>query len=125
MGRTVTEDPDLPPYDRVITQNTGEHSFNIRIPARQRDAQKPFAVAGGLGYLFLHMGFEIFRELWDQQKTGMLFGHFGDMFTNHDLLWTAQAHYFALSLLMPKHRFISGIFKRRRRTVSHKEPAER
>ena len=112
-GGTVTEDPELPPYDRIILQKTGDRSFSIRIPAKQREVQKTFAIARGLGHLFLHMGFGTCRELWEQQPTerNMLFGQFESLRTADALLQIEQVNYFAMSLLMPKYQFTDAIHK--------------
>lgn len=72
--------------------------FVIEIPQSDNKYREKFTIAHEIGHLFLHMGYLIDDEIWDQNKDKVYFRkELGEM--------EYQAHEFAAALLMPREKF--------------------
>lgn len=80
--------------DGTIRKN-GTNSFYIAVTPFQELERRTFTIARELGHLFLHMGFRINNQLWEQQSE-TVYRRFR-LAEQED-----QANEFATSLLMPK-----------------------
>ena len=99
LGGSIIEKPGLDQlYDGTI-KKVGDNSFEIAIFPYQGDERRNFTIAHELGHLFLHMGYLISKDTWDQQSNSHQFTHFG---TNEQ---EYQANEFATALLMPHKEF--------------------
>lgn len=74
------------------------HDFS-RVECQQDDEIRNFTVAHELGHLFLHMGYLIGKDTWNQQSNSHQFTRFGTNEQEH------QANEFATALLMPQKEF--------------------
>ena len=103
LGGSIVEKPGLDPlYDGTI-KKLGDNAFAIAIFPYHDDEIRNFAIAHELGHLFLHMGYLISKDTWDQQSNSQQFIHFG---TNNQ---ESQANEFAAALLMPQKEFKAKI----------------
>ncbi|WP_122639044.1 ImmA/IrrE family metallo-endopeptidase [Romboutsia sp. Marseille-P6047] len=85
-------------YDgRITTQNT-DYEFEIFIPENQYLERKKFTIAHELGHLFLHMGYQIDDDLWEEQRGR-------DYYRNGSSEEELQANEFAAALLMPRDEY--------------------
>ena len=99
LGGSIVEKPGLDQlYDGTI-KKVGDNSFEIAISPYLDDEKRNFIIAHELGHLFLHMGYLISKDTWDQQSNSHQFTHFG---TNEQ---EYQANEFATALLMPHKEF--------------------
>lgn len=73
-------------------------SFKITICDWQSQARRRFSIAHELGHLFLHMGFGIDRNMWEENKNNEYFRKCGGEIEY-------QAHEFAAAFLMPQDLF--------------------
>lgn len=81
--------------DRV--EKVGD-SFIIYVSDEQDEKRKNFTIAHELGHLFLHMGYLIDRELWED-NSNIIYRRLGASEMEY------QANEFAASLLMPKNEY--------------------
>ena len=72
--------------------------FSISVPVNQNNARRNFTIAHELGHLFLHMGYKIDDELWEQSDD-KVFNRGGS--SEIEL----QANEFAAAFLMPKAEY--------------------
>lgn len=99
LGGSIVEKPGLDQlYDGTI-KKVGDNSFEIAISPYQDYERRNFTIAHELGHLFLHMGYLISKDTWDQQSNSHQFTRFG---TNEQ---EYQANEFATALLMPQKEF--------------------
>ena len=73
--------------------------FIIQVVPYQSEERKKFTVAHELGHLFLHMGYLIDEELWENQKTEQYYRNGTSAEEEY------QANEFAAALLMPKKKY--------------------
>jgi len=98
LGGKIVENKALDDvYDGTI-KKTGESSFEIAISPYQSAARKQFTIARELGHLFLHMGYLLDSDLWNEQDD-KIYKRFG---TNEE---EYQANEFAAALFMPREEF--------------------
>lgn len=98
LGGSIVEKPGLDPlYDGTI-KKVGDHSFEIAISPYPNDERRNFTIAHELGHLFLHMGYLISKDTWDQQSNNQ-FIRFGTDEQEY------QANAFAAAFLMPQKAF--------------------
>lgn len=75
-------------------------SFFITIPASQATStRRNFTIAHELGHLFLHMGYQIDQQLWEESDN-IVFNRHG----NSEI--ELEANEFAAAFLMPKEEYI-------------------
>lgn len=99
LGGKLQEDEAIAGYSAgVISREGSECIFSIKISSQQSANRKNFIVAHELGHLFLHMGYLIDSELWEQSKE-MTFYRKGNSETE------LQANEFAAAFLMPKKQY--------------------
>ncbi len=80
---------------KIYRLNSG---FVIEVPENKNEYREKFTIAHELGHLFLHMGYLIDNEIWNQNKDNVYFRkEIGEM--------EYQAHEFAAALLMPRKIF--------------------
>lgn len=109
LGGSVVEKPGLDPFYDGTIKKAGDHSFEIAIFPEQDNERRNFAIAHELGHLFLHMGYLISKDTWDQYSNSgqcgqcVQFTHFGADEQER------QANEFAASLLMPEKELKSKI----------------
>lgn len=102
LGGSVVEKPGLDElYDGTI-KKVGDNSFEIAIFPNQDNEIRNFAIAHELGHLFLHMGYLIGKDTWDQYDNSGQCGQFSHFGTDEQEL---QANEFAAALLMPQKEF--------------------
>lgn len=76
--------------------------FIIEIPKIVNENRRTFTIAHELGHLFLHMGYLIDQEMWNENSEISFFRKdIGEM--------EYQAHEFAASFLMPREEFFREI----------------
>lgn len=99
LGGKLEEDARIGSFsDGKIDREDPEVRFSIKIPYNQSESRKNFTVAHELGHLFLHMGYLIDDEMWENSKQ-MTFYRRGDS----ELEW--QANEFAAAFLMPEKEY--------------------
>lgn len=78
--------------------------FIIEVLKMQNERRERFTIAHELGHLFLHMGYIIDDELWENSKDNDYFRKdYGEI--------EYQAHEFAAALLMPREEYYNEINK--------------
>lgn len=96
LGGRLQEDRAIGIFsDGKIDRTEDDVEFSIKIPHGQSEARKNFTVAHELGHLFLHMGYMIDEELWENSKN-VAFYRKGN--SEKEL----QANEFAAAFLMPR-----------------------
>lgn len=98
IGGSIEETEVLPRLADGRLKRYGD-SFIITVPKSQPEVRKRFSIAHELGHLFLHMGFMIDKEIWEENKND-------EYFREDDGELEFQAHEFASALLMPKKEFL-------------------
>ena len=90
-----------PEYEAQI-EKKGSEGFKITLASEPHENRKRFSVAHELGHLFLHMGYLVDDEKWQQVGTFVdsVYHRFGFSLEEH------EANEFAASLLMPRDEFI-------------------
>lgn len=88
-------------FDGTIRKNS-KNSFLIRIDPFQGPERENFTIAHELGHLFLHMGYQVLPELWNEQDDKE-FARFGRNEQEY------QAHEFAAAFLMPEEEYREAI----------------
>ena len=73
-------------------------SFSIVVSPFQSEERKKFTIAHELGHLFLHMGYQINEELWNEQEN-LTYYRSGESAVEY------QANEFAAALLMPQKKY--------------------
>ena len=97
MGGEVLEDVTLGAYsDGKVMKN--KDSFSIFIPPNQPIVRENFTIAHELGHLFLHMGYLINKELWENSDA-TVYNRKGSSETE------MQANEFAAAFLMPQQEY--------------------
>lgn len=84
------------PYRRKKTEGL---AVKVAISPYQGNERRNFTIAHELGHLFLHMGYLISKDTWDQQSNSCQFARFGANEQEY------QANEFATALLMPQKEF--------------------
>lgn len=98
LGGSIIEKPGLDQlYDGTI-KKVGDNSFEIAISPYLDDEKRNFTIAHELGHLFLHMGYLISKDTWNQQSNSQ----FVRFCANEQ---EYQANEFAVALLMPQKKF--------------------
>lgn len=99
LGGRLQEDCQIGLYsDGTVVKGRGDCQFVIHIPCSQSDTRKNFTIAHELGHLFLHMGYMINRELWEQSD----YVEFNRKGKSEIEL---QANEFAAAFLMPQKEY--------------------
>lgn len=75
-----------------------DDGFVIYVSPFQTKERRRFTIAHELGHLFLHMGYKIDKELWNEQKNATYY-------RSGDSLMEYQANEFAAALLMPQKKY--------------------
>ncbi len=75
-----------------------DDGFVIFVSPYQSNERRRFTIAHELGHLFLHMGYKISPELWNEQSNTTYY-------RSGDSLMEYQANEFAAALLMPKKAY--------------------
>jgi Zn-dependent peptidase ImmA (M78 family) len=81
-------------YDAIL-EKCNDNEFKITIPNITSEKRKNYVVAKELGHLFLHMGYQIDKDLWKVQ--GKRSRYFGKLIE--------QANAFGMALLMPRYEY--------------------
>ena len=89
-------------YDGCIRRKLFSKGFDLAVAKHQNSEDRKFAIAYRLGHLFLHMGYQTNKNLWDGQDAA----HFR-AFNNYKAC--CQANMFARAFLMPKTTFIEAV----------------
>ena len=97
MGGIIKEDYKLSEYSDGIIRKTSVTSFEIRVSPDQSSGRRNFTIAHELGHLFLHMGFLINDEIWNNQQ--MTFYRKGNSQEEY------EANEFAAAFLMPQRQY--------------------
>lgn len=79
-----------------------DYNFSIRIPAKLPLSRKNSAIARQLGHLFLHMGYDINAELWENSDY-TVFSRYGNPVADR------QVNEFAAAFLMPEDIYMEVI----------------
>lgn len=75
-----------------------DNGFVIYVSPFQTAERRKFTIAHELGHLFLHMGYKINSDLWNNQKNATYY-------RTGDSIMEYQANEFAAALLMPKKAY--------------------
>lgn len=99
LGGKLQEDMAIGSFsDGKIEREEADSKFSIKIPYGQSESRKNFTVAHELGHLFLHMGYLIDAELWENSRK-VTFYRKG----NSEI--ELQANEFAVAFLMPRKKY--------------------
>ena len=98
IGGVVKLDQSLGTYSDGSIRKSGVNSFEISVSPLQPETRKNFTIAHELGHLFLHMGYQIDTELWNQQDERVYFRE-----GNSNMEY--EANEFAAALLMPEEKY--------------------
>lgn len=98
IGGKVYEDESLGSYSDGNVKKNGA-SFIINIPPNQPSTRENFTIAHELGHLFLHMGYLIDPERWNEIDR-VEYNRRGNSTTEN------QANEFAAAFLMPQEEYI-------------------
>lgn len=82
---------------KIECKNTNS-KFLIKVPYGQSKSRKNFTIAHEIGHLFLHMGYLIDEELWEESQKAIFYRQ-GNSETE------LQANEFAAALLMPRKKY--------------------
>ena len=99
IGGKVEEKLDFDEYYDGTIRKNGDNSFSIVVSPLQSESRKKFTIAHELGHLFLHMGYQTNRELWNSQTDTSSFRRFGTSEQEY------QANEFAGAFLMPEREY--------------------
>ena len=109
LGGRIVEKSGLDPlYDGTV-KKAGDNSFEIAIFPYQDTEKRTFTIAHELGHLFLHMGYLISKDTWNQYNNSGQCGQCGQFAHFCADEQERQADEFAASLLMPEKEFKSKI----------------
>lgn len=97
IGGVVTLDFKLGRYSTPRVKKINTHIFEISISPYTPESLKNVMIAMELGHVFLHMGYEIDKDLWEQQSTKSCF--------KENEQTEKEAHAFGIALLMPKDEY--------------------
>ena len=95
-GRIVTTSTAPSLFGGLTTKKGG--SFEIWVGPFQTKKRRKFAIAHELGHLFIHMGYRINDEIWDEQDERPYY-----RYGNTEMEY--QANEFAGALLMPRQQY--------------------
>ncbi|MDR3570287.1 MAG: ImmA/IrrE family metallo-endopeptidase [Syntrophobacteraceae bacterium] len=100
LGGTLVEMSN-PEYEAQIEKNS-DGGFTITIAIEPHPNRKRFSIAHEIGHLFIHMGYLVDDEKWEQVGTFVdsVYHRFGHNLEEH------EAHEFAASFLMPEGEFL-------------------
>ncbi len=96
LGGHIKEDFNIVSISDGSIRKQGD-GFVIFVSPFQSIERKNFTIAHELGHLFLHMGYMIDSELWEQQNE--------TYYRSGDSLKEYQANEFAAALLMPEKQY--------------------
>lgn len=99
IGGKIEEDASLLMYDGKIRKD-GSNGFIIQVSPFQSQTRRRFTIAHELGHLFLHMGYQIDDDMWEN-ATDEEFNRYG----NSELEY--EANEFAAALLMPRTEYMN------------------
>ncbi|WP_285823979.1 ImmA/IrrE family metallo-endopeptidase [Schaedlerella arabinosiphila] len=98
IGGGIRLDWSLGAYSDGSIRKSSDNSFEIAVSPLQPTTRKNFTIAHELGHLFLHMGYQIDDELWNQQDERVYFRE-----GNSNMEY--EANEFAAALLMPEDEY--------------------
>ncbi len=99
LGGRLQENDQISLYsDGMVEKEESKYQFVIHVPGNQSDSRKNFTIAHELGHLFLHMGYMINPELWNQSDR-VVFNRKGKSEIE------SQANEFAAAFLMPQKEY--------------------
>ena len=100
MGGIIVEKTAIDDLSDIWIRKSGKESFEIFLPPVQISwtiERRNFMIAHELGHLFLHMGFRINDDKWNNQMKGF--------YRNNDAETNYQANEFAKAFLMPEEEY--------------------
>lgn len=100
MGGIIVEKTAIDDLSDIWIRKSGKESFEIFLPPVQISWTieiRNFMIAHELGHLFLHMGFRINDDKWNNQMKGF--------YRNNDAETNYQANEFAKAFLMPEEEY--------------------
>lgn len=97
IGGVVTFDFKLGKYSTPRVKKINAHIFEICVSPYTPEPLKNVMIATELGHVFLHMGYEIDTQLWEQQSTKSCF--------KENEQTKKEAYAFGIALLMPKDEY--------------------
>lgn len=103
IGGAVKRDETLSEFSDGLIMKTSSDQFSIFISPYQPDTRKNFTIAHELGHLFLHMGYKIDSELWNQQDTAY--------YRRGTSEQEYEANEFAAAFLMPQKYYLDAMRK--------------
>lgn len=95
LGGRIEENTSIDGNGNIRRENDG---FVICISPLQNPQSKRFIMAYELGHLFLHMGYQINKALWNKQKNLACY-------KSNDISLEYQANEFAMAFLMPQKEY--------------------
>ena len=102
LGGEVKESNNIEKLVKGRLKKENDNKFKIIIPIFKHKEDRTFAIAQELGHLFLHMGYQTNKKIWDKYKKN-------EYYDSDDVASELQANYFAMALLMPKYRYIERV----------------
>ena len=97
IGGTVIQDDQISEYSDGFIKKTSEQSFEIVVSIHQSNGRRNFTIAHELGHLFLHMGYKINHDIWNEQ--------INTYFRRGNTEEEYEANEFAAAFLMPKRKY--------------------
>lgn len=97
LGGRIVSNEYMTDMSAGRVQREGD-GFVIYVSPFQRDERRKFTIARELGHLFLHMGYQISQDLWNNQEN-VVYHRLGDSFMEY------MANEFAAALLMPRKEY--------------------
>lgn len=98
MGGRVIEDVNIDGFSDGKIKKSGRDSFEISVSPFQSKERRNFTIAHELGHLFLHMGYIINPEIWNQQNEAAYY-------RNGNSTQEYQCNEFAAAFLMPQKEY--------------------
>lgn len=97
LNGELKEENFLPEFADARIEKKGD-SFIISVLQNANESRKRFSIAHELGHLFIHMGYKISEETWENSDNVFNRLDSGEL--------EFQANEFAAALLMPEEKFI-------------------
>lgn len=97
LGGKVVERDNLSEYSDGFIRKTQDDRFEIVVSEYQPPNRRNFTIAHELGHLFLHMGYLIDKNRWNQQQE--------TYYRKGNSQEEYEANEFAAALLMPEQRY--------------------